>query len=83
MQFIVQADVPSRLDPAPDGGTRVLNNQSAVDVYFADDYQRLASTPTGGVPNGSKLGAGISLTLPISKRPFYFRAVSQTQIEVL
>ena len=82
MQFIVQADVPSRLDPAPNGDTRVVNNQGVTDVYFADDFAVLAASAPGAVPQGSKIAAGISLTLPVSKRPIYFRAAVQTVIEV-
>jgi hypothetical protein len=82
MQFIVPADRVSKLI-RPQGISVTLINSLAVDVYFDTDPARLLATPTGTVPNGTKIAATTgSIVIAAFSVPYYFRAVSSTFLEV-
>jgi len=65
------------------GTTVTFINQSAVDVYFDEDPNRLNNCLSGAVPNGTKLvNGGGQLQWANFKGTLYFRAATPTTIEV-
>ncbi len=66
------------------GSTITLVNQSATDVYFARDPERLNASATGAVPAGMKLAkTGGQLQYPNFPGVLWFRAAAQTSIEAV
>jgi hypothetical protein len=79
---LVQTNVPRPIR-RPKGANILMTNQSAIDVYFSNDYNVLAITAPGAVPNGVKLSAnGGQLTWNAWPGVVYFRSVSDTLIGV-
>lgn len=72
--------VPVRRTP---GATVTFINQSAVDVYFDRDPNRLNACLPAAVPDGTKLvAAGGQLQWANFPGTLWFRAAAQTTIEV-
>jgi hypothetical protein len=82
--FVVPTD-RARAYPIVKGGvTILLNNQSAVDVYYDSNPNRLNATVAGDVPDGSKLAAHSSLPIASTQdnSAIWFRAATETQIDI-
>lgn len=84
MLFVVPTDRARPYTVSKGGVTLLLNNQSATDVYFDSDPNRLNSTVAGAVPNGTKLAANSSTSIASTKdnSMIWFRAATQTQIDI-
>lgn len=67
----------------PPGSQVTLVNQSAVDVYFDFNPNRLNATPAGSVPSGTKIAATTG-QIQIDSFPgvIWVRAATATQIDV-
>lgn len=66
------------------GSTITLVNQSATDVYFSREAERLNASKTGAVPKGMKLAALTGqLQYPNFPGALWFRAAAKTSIEVV
>jgi len=64
------------------GQTVTISNPGAVDVYFDGDYNVLAATLKGAVPNGTKIAAGTA-SFQFPEWPddrMFFRAAQDTTI---
>lgn len=82
MQLIVPTDRVQKL-VRPLNSTVTLVNQSATDVYFDSDLQRLAASLPGAVPSGTKIAAnGGQLQIALFPGILYLRAAASTFIEV-
>jgi hypothetical protein len=80
LQIPTDYAVPVRRAP---GATVTFINQSAVDVYFDRDPNRLNSVKTGDTPDGTKLAAnGGQLQWAQFPGTLWFRAAAATTIEV-
>lgn len=82
MKIIVPADIAAPIRRAK-GSTVTFVNQSATDVYFDSDYQRLNASVAGSTPDGTKLAAnGGQIQATDYPGLLWFRAATQTTIEV-
>jgi hypothetical protein len=82
--FVVPID-RARSYPIVKGGvTILLNNQSATDVYYDSNPNRLNATVAGAVPDGSKLAAHTSISIASTQdnSALWFRSATETQIDI-
>lgn len=85
MRLLVRDDAPTPVRRRPGSNVTVVN-QSAVDVYIDQDYNRILASATGAVPNGTQIinGGGQAVwSAFLQDGVFWVRAASPTTVEVI
>jgi hypothetical protein len=79
---IVSADIPRAIRRR--AGTNItFINQGTVDIYFDNDFGRLAASVAGVVPSGTKIAnSGGQVQFSAFPGIVYVRAISPTTLEV-